>query len=221
MRLVLKRILVTAGPTQESLDPVRYLSNRSTGEMGYAIAREARQRGYQVTLISGPVALDAPAGVKMVYINSARDLEIACRKYFPRTDALVMAAAVCDFRPKGISKRKIKRQGPIHLTLEKTPDILASLAACKKKQLLIGFCLETEHWLRRARAKLEEKKLDGIVANQLTSRYSPFGQVKADVAFIDKGSEPLILKSKSKKNLSHRLMNWMERLQCQKAIQKK
>lgn len=221
MRPTLKRILVTAGPTRESLDPVRYLSNHSTGAMGYAVAREARRRGCQVTLISGPVALNAPAGVKMVSVTSALELERACKKYFPLNDALVMSAAVCDFRPSSISKQKMKRHGPLHLLLEKTPDILATLAAHKKQQLMIGFCLETEHWLSRARRKRIEKKLDGIVANRLTSSYSPFGNVKADAAFLDGSETALIFKSKSKKSLACSLLTWMERLHRQKGVQKK
>ncbi|MBP9865124.1 MAG: phosphopantothenoylcysteine decarboxylase [Candidatus Omnitrophica bacterium] len=220
MRQALKRILVTAGPTRESLDPVRYLSNHSTGEMGYAVAREARQRGCQVTLISGPVALEAPAGVKMVRVTSALEMERACKKYLPVHDALVMSAAVCDFRPQGISRQKMKRHGTLQLTLEKTPDILAALAKQKKNQVMIGFCLETEHWLSRARLKLTEKKLDGIVANRLSSRYSPFGRVRADVAFLDGSSPALIFKAKAKKSLARSLLNWMEQLQCQKAVQK-
>ena len=195
MRPTLKRILVTAGPTRESLDPVRYLSNHSTGEMGYAVAREARRRGCQVTLISGPVALKAPAGVEMVYISSALELERACKKHFLLNDALVMSAAVCDFRPISVSRQKMKRQGQLCLTLKKSPDILATLAARKKQQIIIGFCLETEHWLRRARLKLIEKKLDGIVANRLSSRYSPFGDIKADVAFLDRSSKELIFET--------------------------
>ena len=212
---------MTAGPTRESLDPVRYLSNHSTGEMGYAVAREAQRRGWQVTLLSGPVALEAPAGVQMVYISSALELEKACKKYFPLNDILVMSAAVCDFRLKNTAKQKLKRRGQLRLTLEKTPDILAMLADRKKQQLMIGFCLETEHWLSRARHKLMEKKLDGIVANRLSSRYSPFGAVKADVAFLDKSSTARRLKSKSKKSLARSLLIWAESLQCQKAVQKK
>lgn len=217
----LKRVLVTAGPTRESLDPVRYLSNQSTGEMGYAVAREARRRGYRVTLISGPVALKPLAGVKMVYITSAAQLQKACEKYFPQVDALIMSAAVCDFRPRGVLKHKMKRTGVVHVRLEKTPDILSSLAANKNKQLVIGFCLETEHWLSRARHKLARKKLDGIVANRLTSRYSPFGRVKASVAFVDRDFKTVIVKSQSKNKIAYRLLNWLDFLQSQKAIQKK
>ena len=220
MRSTLKRVLVTAGPTRESLDPVRYLSNHSTGEMGYAIAREAQRRGCEVTLISGPVALEAPAGVTMVYVTSALEMERACMKKFPQTDALVMSAAVCDFRPINVAKQKIKRHGQLQLKLEKTPDILAALAIRKKRQLVIGFCLETEQWLSRAQHKLVEKKLDGIVANRLTPRHSPFGNVKAQMAFLDGQSPALIFKSKSKKGLAQNLLTWMENLQRQKSIQK-
>jgi phosphopantothenoylcysteine decarboxylase/phosphopantothenate--cysteine ligase len=221
MRPALKRILVTAGPTRESLDPVRYLSNHSTGEMGYAAAREAQRRGFQVTLISGPVALDAPAGVEMVHVTSALELQRACLKHFPRNDALIMSAAVCDFRPSRVSKQKLKRLGKLCLTLEKTPDILAALSARRKHQLMIGFCLETEQWLSRARSKLLGKKLDGIVANRLTSRHSPFGKVKAEVAFLDGSGGEIFLKGKSKRSLAHSLLSWMESLYIQKAVQKK
>lgn len=220
MQPILKRILVTAGPTRESIDPVRYLSNHSTGEMGYAVAREAHQRGCQVTLISGPVSIEAPAGVKMIHVTSALEMERACKKYFQKNDAIVMTAAVCDFRMSRISKRKMKRHGELCLKLEKTPDIVGSLAASKKKQLLVGFCLETEDWLARARRKRVEKKLDGIVANRLTSRYSPFGKVKMDVAFLDSCDKVRILKAKSKKSVACSLLRWMDQLQRQKAVQK-
>jgi len=212
---------VTAGPTRESLDPVRYLSNYSTGEMGYAVAREAYRRGCEVTLISGPVALDGPTGVKMVHVTSALEMEMACKKYFSQTDAIIMSAAVCDFRPSKVAKKKIKRDGQLQLRLEKTPDILAGLAARKKQQLVIGFCLETEQWLSRARQKLVEKKLDGIVANRLSYKHSPFGNVKTEMAFINGRSSALILKSKSKISLAKSLLTWMEKLQCQKSVQKK
>ncbi len=221
MRVPLKRILITAGPTREKLDPVRYLSNESTGEMGYAIAREARRRGSAVTLITGPVALAAPAGVKIIRITSAAELEKACRIHFKRCDALFMTAAVCDFRPQTLSRKKIKRAGSLHLRLEKTNDILAALARHKKGQTVIGFCLETQDWLVRARRKIRNKRLDGIVANRLTAKRSPFGPVKTEVALLDGAASCRVLKRQPKTAVARRLLDWVESLAGQKAVQKR
>ena len=215
------RILVTAGPTRESIDPIRYLSNHSTGEMGYAFAKAARGRGYQVTLISGPVGLKAPAGVKLVRIVSASDLQKACEKHFRNNDVIVMSAAVCDFRPQHQVSHKIKREKTLTLKLEKTPDIIANLAKRRRNNLVIGFCLETEDWLRRARLKLSQKKLDGIVANRLSKSYVPFGQVKAQMAFLGRNAkEVVVLKPQSKASLAKALLKWIETMHDQKAIQK-
>ena len=209
----LKHILITAGPTREMLDPVRFISNVSTGEMGYAVARAAKAAGHEVTLISGPVNLAPPKGVRFISIMSARDMKRACEKFFPKSDALVMTAAVCDFTALKISRRKIHRTRTKELHLTQTPDILAGLAARKKKQIVIGFCLETEHWLKNARLKLLRKNLDGIVANYFSPHHVPFGPRKITTAFLGQDSGDVrVLKQKSKKQVAQALLGWVQSL---------
>ncbi len=203
------RILITAGPTREMLDPVRFLSNVSTGEMGYTLARTARAAGHKVTLISGPTALPAPAGVKFVSITSAAQLQKACRKYFPRHDVLIMSAAVCDFTPAHPKTQKIKRLKTKQFLLKQTPDIVAGLAHKKGKRTVIGFCLETQNWLGNAREKVRRKHLDGIVANYYSAAHIPFGNRKINTAFMDRQGHTLRLKNQSKAQVSKRLLKWL------------
>ena len=165
-----RRVLVTAGPTREMLDPVRFLSNRSTGKMGYAIARAARERGAQVVLVSGPVALQPPEGVEFVGVQSAAELYAHVTSRAPACDVVVQAAAPADFRPRVVSAGKIKKTGQgMTLELENTADIAAALGAAKREgQILVAFAAETENLLENARRKLEAKNADLIVANDVT-----------------------------------------------------
>ena len=167
------KILVTAGPTRERLDPVRYISNRSTGKMGYAVACAARDAGHEVTLVSGPVALSAPEGISLVRVESASEMAAAVFDAFPRQDLVVMAAAVADYRPVEISEHKIKKQkGDLLLRLERTADILAELGARKQPgQRLAGFAAESENLLENARKKLAGKRLDWIAANTVADGF--------------------------------------------------
>ena len=160
------RFLVTAGPTREFLDPIRYISNRSSGKMGYAIAVAARAISSQVTLVSGPTALKPPQGVEFLSVTTAQEMAEAVWSRFDQVDICIMAAAVCDFRPGKMATSKIKKGafGGI-LELEATPDILAELGRRKKSQVLIGFAAETDDMENQAREKLARKKLDFIVAN--------------------------------------------------------
>ncbi|MBW3088482.1 bifunctional phosphopantothenoylcysteine decarboxylase/phosphopantothenate--cysteine ligase CoaBC [Bifidobacterium sp. 82T24] len=165
-------VLVTAGPTQEPLDPVRYLTNHSTGKMGYALAAAARDMGAHVTLVSGPVSLEAPEGVDVVDVTTARDMFAAVSERFDATDVTVMAAAVGDFRAETASPQKIKKHGRTTLTLElvSNPDILAWAGEHKRddgSQVLCGFAMETEHLVENAAKKLAEKHCDMLVANNL------------------------------------------------------
>lgn len=162
-----RRVVVTAGGTQEPLDPVRYIGNRSSGKMGYAIAEEAARNGADVTLISGPVALIAPSGINVIRVSTAREMEAAVREAVEGADALVMAAAVADYAPAQASTQKIKKTGQnLSIALTRNPDILANLASADLPNLVrIGFAAETEDLLRNAREKLRKKKLDLIVAN--------------------------------------------------------
>ena len=170
-------ITVTAGPTQESLDPVRFLTNHSSGKMGYAIAREAMLRGADVTLISGPVALKAPLGVKLVNITTAQEMLEGVQAALPQTDVLVMAAAVADYRPAVVADQKMKKgEGDMSIPLERTGDVLGWVAQNRHPGLFVcGFSMETEHMLENSQKKLSKKKLDMIVANNLKTQGAGFG----------------------------------------------
>ena len=164
-----KRVLVTAGPTQEDLDPVRYLTNRSSGKMGYAIARAAARRGAEVTLVSGPVSLAAPKYVSLVPIRSAQEMFEAVMAAALRADIVIKAAAVADYRPAAVADNKLKKKdGELSIPLERTKDILAALGESKRPgQFLCGFSMETENMLENSRKKLEKKHLDLIAANNV------------------------------------------------------
>ncbi|MCS6937328.1 MAG: bifunctional phosphopantothenoylcysteine decarboxylase/phosphopantothenate--cysteine ligase CoaBC [Candidatus Bipolaricaulota bacterium] len=168
-----RRVLVTAGPTREMLDPMRCITNKSSGKMGYALAEQARDLGAErVCLISGPTQLEPPAGVECVRVESAQEMRDAVLERFAEFDLILMAAAVADWRPKRAFAQKLKKSGARELTivLEKTPDILAELGRRKKKdQILVGFAAETEKLLEHARQKLKEKNLDLVVANDITA----------------------------------------------------
>lgn len=184
------RVTVTAGPTQEKLDPVRFLTNHSTGKMGYAIAREAMLRGAEVTLISGPTALKAVPGVTMVHVTSAQDMFEAVQKALPETDILVKAAAVADYRPAQVSDQKMKKgDGEMSISLERTPEILTWVSQNRHPGLFVcGFSMETENMLENSQKKLEKKHLDMIVANNLKTQGAGFG-VDTNVVTLITGDE--------------------------------
>ena len=208
VRPAIRRILVTAGPTREMLDPVRFIANLSTGEMGYAIAREARRRGFVVTLISGPTSLKSPRRVRLIPIVTVEELGRAMRKYFYWSDVLVMAAAVGDFIPVKRALKKIPRQKTWKVLFRQSPDLVRQMAQRKKGRIVIGFSLETENWLERSRSKREAKNLDGVVANYFSSRHNPFGRTKVHVALID-AQGVRILRSPSKPALAQSIINWI------------
>jgi len=166
---VQKRVLVTAGPTRERIDPVRYLSNDSSGKMGFAIAAASVAAGHEVVLIAGPVDLETPKGVKRIDVESAREMLAEVRKAFLECDTLFMAAAVCDFRParrlRGKWRKKDVGQERASLELIPNPDILGAITRRKGDRLIVGFALETSDGLRRAREKLERKRMDYVVLN--------------------------------------------------------
>lgn len=193
------RILVTAGPTRESLDPIRFLTNHSTGKMGYAVAKEAAERGAKVTLISGPVSLAAPKGVNRISVVTAEEMYRAVMEESAAQDIIVKAAAVADYRPKQVNSEKIKkRDGALTLELERTKDILAELGAQKgAHQCLCGFCMETEHVLTNAREKLIKKNADLIAANSVREAGAGFGGDTNRLTLISReGEEDLGLCSK-------------------------
>ena len=196
------RVTVTAGPTQESLDPVRYLTNHSTGRMGYAIAREAMLRGAEVTLISGPVSLAPPPFVKVVPVVTAQDMFEAVAARLNDTDILIKAAAVADYRPAHVAEDKIKKTGAGNLNqlaLERTQDILGWVAQHRHEGLYVcGFSMETQNMLENSAAKLEKKKLDMVVANNLKVAGAGFGVDTNVVTLITKnGAQELPLMSKN------------------------
>lgn len=185
--LIGKTVLVTAGPTREALDPVRFISNKSSGKMGYAIAESALKRGAEVVLVSGPTSLNPPQNVNLVNVESAIQMRDEVVTYASKADIIIMSAAVSDYRPKEISQQKIKRgQTSMTIVLEENPDILAELGRNKNPdQILIGFSMETENLIENSKKKLEKKKADLIVANDVSKEGAGFGTDTNIVTFID------------------------------------
>lgn len=169
-----KKILVTAGPTRESLDPVRFLTNHSSGKMGYAIARAAKNRGGQVVLITGNTNIKKPEGVEIVNVDSALEMHGAVMDRFEESDIIIQSAAVADYRPKNISDQKIKKSSDMSIELVRNPDIAYEIGLKKTNQCLVGFAAETENLIENAKKKLEKKKFDLIVANDLTEKGAGF-----------------------------------------------
>ena len=204
-----KKILVTAGPTREALDPVRFLTNHSTGKMGYAIARVAAARGAEVTLVTGPTEIKKPGFVKVVPIESASEMYEAVTAASEEQDAIIKAAAVADYRPAHVSDEKIKKKDGDELSIpvERTDDILAYLGSHKKPgQFLCGFSMETEHMLENSRKKLEKKNLDMIVANNLKVAGAGFGTDTNIVTLITKAGERQLEKM-SKEQVADKLLD--------------
>lgn len=195
-----RSVLVTAGPTREAMDPVRFLSNHSTGKMGYAIAESALARGAQVTLITGPVALEPPEGAAVVPVTSACEMRDAVLERLAQTDWIVKAAAVGDYRPAQTAKEKMKKKdGELSVELVRNPDILAEIGKRKRSgQLVCGFSMETRDLLENSRAKLEKKNCDMMVANNLKTEGAGFAHDTnvATLLFRDGSSEPLTLMQK-------------------------
>lgn len=209
----IKKLLITAGPTREMLDPVRFISNLSTGELGYKLARLAVQKGYEVTLISGPTALKPVAGTKHVAVVSSEDMRLACVKHFKKSDALIMTAAVADFTPAKQARQKIKRRETQSVVLNRTKDILAELGPKKGNRIVIGFCLETEKWLEYAKLKLLKKKMTGIVANYYEpGKICPFGHNPMTSVFMDARLRTQKHTNLSKSGMANKILGWMEDL---------
>ena len=195
-----KKILITAGPTYEAIDPVRFIGNHSSGKMGFDIANEAANKGAEVILVSGPTHLNVQnSSIKLIRVTSAQDMYNACHEHYEKVDVAIAAAAVADYRPKNVANQKIKKnEATFSIELEKTKDILASLGEQKKKQFLIGFALETENEIEHAKQKIQKKNLDLIVLNSLNDKGAGFGLPTNKVTFISKDFivEPKELKSK-------------------------
>ncbi len=182
--LVGETVLVTAGPTREKIDPARYLTNRSSGRMGYAVAEAALRRGARVLLVSGPTSLTPPGTAELTRVESAEQMRDAVLKLLPEATIVIKTAAVSDYRAKSASPQKIKRTGPITLELEPTPDILKEIAARKQLQIVVGFAAETENVLEHARQKLAAKQLDAIVVNDVSREGIGFDSDRNEVTII-------------------------------------
>jgi phosphopantothenoylcysteine decarboxylase / phosphopantothenate---cysteine ligase len=205
-------VLVTAGPTQEPFDPVRYLGNRSSGRMGFALAAEAARRGAQVELVAGPVALATPVGVTRTDVTTAREMAAAAAAKAPAADLVIMAAAVADFRPRHVAAEKIKRArlpaGGLTVDLEQNPDILAGLRrTAAPGAVLVGFAAETEELEAHALAKLAAKDADFLVANDVSRRDIAFGSDANEVTVFRRGQPPLFLSRRPKPELAATLID--------------
>lgn len=207
-------VLVTAGPTCEDLDPVRTLTNRSSGRMGYAVAEAARRRGAQVILVSGPTALPAPPVAQLESVRTTEEMRQAIRKHLDQATVVIKAAAVVDFRPVQVAKQKIKRaRGPLKLELAPTADLLAEIVAAKDgSRLVVGFAAETENVVENARAKLKSKNLDIVVANDVTRDGAGFEAETNIVTILTRDGQEIPLAQMSKLEVAHRILDEVVRL---------
>lgn len=207
------KILVTAGPTREPIDPVRFISNYSTGTMGYAVAKAAAKRGHSVILVSGPTSLNPPKLTKIINVITAEEMFKAVKRESKNVDCVIMAAAVADFRPVVCCKKKLKRVGSLkNLKLQKNIDILSWLGRQAHKKILAGFCMETENLLNNAKKKMDAKRLDIIVANKIDNTKNAFGENKTSVIVLGPGNKKLVLRKRSKKVVAGILLDKIEKL---------
>ncbi len=208
------RILITAGPTREALDPVRYLTNRSSGRMGYAIAEAAVEAGHEVVLVSGPVSLAKPAGVEVIAVESARQMFEAVQKSLAGCDVAIFAAAVADYRPVSVSEQKIKKKGEkLVLELERTEDILGSARSVFGfRGVLAGFAAESEKLVEHAREKLQRKGCDVIIANDITQPGIGFDSQENAVTLCLPGDQTIQLPQQSKAALAREIIRFVTQL---------
>jgi len=207
-----KRFLITAGPTIEPIDPVRYISNYSTGSMGYELAKAAKRKGHRVILVSGPSPLNPPEGVRFIPVVTALDMKREVFRFFKSADCLIMAAAVSDFRPAVFSKKKLKkhRSRNRQLELKRNPDILAGLGRRKGGRILVGYSLETENPLKNAGKKLRSKNLDFIAVNKASKGSNPFGRGEKDVSIIERRGGITRIKKASKQKIARLFIDLIE-----------
>lgn len=202
-------MLVTAGPTREPIDPVRYITNYSSGKMGYAIAVEAADRGADVTLISGPTQLNAPTGIEIINVTTVHEMynEVICRA--AESDVFISAAAPSDFRPKQIHSGKIKKSERYTLELNQTEDILAAVGASKGKTVVVGFAAETENLERNAVEKLKRKNADLFVGNYVGAGSGVFGGEDNEVTLLSRGGESVSLPKMSKRKVAKAILDYI------------
>ena len=202
-----RTLMVTAGPTREAIDPVRFVSNRSSGKMGYALAEAAQRRGARVILVSGPVDLPPPFGVDVVRVESAVEMQQAVERHRPEVDTVFMAAAVGDYAPVAAPSKLKKTGGPLELRLEEGPDILAGLGAAKGDLLLVGFAAETDDVLAYGQSKLERKNLDYIVVNDVSRSDIGFDADDNAVTILGRGKEPLTVPKAQKSRIADAILD--------------
>lgn len=206
--LIGKKVLVTAGPTRANIDPVRFLTNKSTGKMGYAIAEEARDRGAEVVLISGPTNIKPLVGVRTINVETNEEMLNAVKSEFDSSDIVVKSAAVSDYKPKTYSDKKIKKgPGNLNMELVRDNDILKELGALKKHQILVGFAAESNDVIKNAHIKLKKKNLDYIVANDITECDAGFGTDTNRVTIINRDGKEISLDNMSKRLVGYELFN--------------
>ena len=206
--LIGKKVLVTAGPTRANIDPVRFISNRSTGKMGYAIAEEARDRGAEVVLVSGPTNEPAPYGINVIKINTNEEMRSEVLKHFETSDIVVKSAAVADYKAKEYSENKIKKgNGDLEIILTRDNDILKELGEKKSGQILVGFAAESQNVVENAKGKLIKKNLDYIVANDITSKDSGFASNDNRVTIVTREGQELSLEKMSKREVARNLFD--------------
>ncbi len=217
-----ERLLITAGPTEEPLDPVRFITNRSSGKMGYALAFAAHQRGAEVTLISGPTKLAAPPVEKIIFVRTALEMYHAVMEHYSKATVIIKAAAVADYRPKFTSSEKIKKdKGLTGIELTRNPDIIAEIGTKKKKGILVGFAMETEDLLANARQKLLKKNMDMIVANSLREEGAGFQADTNIITIIDKNGKTVILNKMTKRDAAHQILDHIKTLNKKKGPREK
>jgi phosphopantothenoylcysteine decarboxylase/phosphopantothenate--cysteine ligase len=212
-------VLITAGPTREKIDPVRYITNRSSGRMGYALAEAALRRGARVLLVSGPTALTPPGAAELTQVDSAEEMRQAVLKLLPEATIIIKTAAVSDYRPKNAATQKIKRSGPIALELEPTADILAEISRRKQSQIVVGFAAETQNALENARKKLASKSLDAIVVNDVSREGVGFDSDRNAVTIITQ-HEVVDVPETTKWEVAQRVLDQVVRLRKRDAVLK-
>lgn len=213
-------VLITAGPTREKIDPVRYLTNRSSGRMGYALAEAAVRRGARVLLVSGPTSIDPPAAAELTRVESTAEMRDAVLKLLPQATIVIKTAAVSDYRPKAQAEHKIKHKGPMTLELEATPDILKEISLKKESQIIVGFAAETEDVLENARQKLVSKNLDAVVVNDVSREGVGFDSNRNAVTVITR-EEVVEIPETTKWEVAQRVLDQVARLRQQRSSRAK
>ncbi len=217
-----QKVLITAGPTEEPLDPVRCITNLSSGKMGYALAAAAQKRGAEVTLISGPTKISPPPVEKIIFVRTALEMYQAVMDHYQKATVIIKAAAVADYRPKFVAREKIKKdKGLTGIELTRNPDIIAAIGAKKKKGILVGFAMETEDLLVNARQKLAKKNMDMIVANSLKEEGAGFQTDTNIITIMDRNGKTVALDKMTKIDAAHRILDHIKTLSEKKGSRKK